>query len=336
MPLATSDDTHEVIAPTSAIVALATRSLINSMVEVMITGNTKLLGVIGHPIEHSLSPVMHNAAIATLGLNYVYLPLLVKPEDLKVAIAGFEAIDLVGFNVTIPHKQAIIPLLSEVSPIAKAVGAVNTVWRTENGWCGTNTDVEGFLAPLVNLTPQPPLLPEDRGSDRRDWSQTVAVILGCGGAARAVVAGCAELGVRQIKVVGRSPQRLNDFLDSWLNSRLSVRLSVHNWQELPNLISQADLLVNTTPVGMYPRVDESPLSADEMAQLPKGAIAYDLIYTPNPTLFLKLATQQGAIAIDGLEMLVQQGAAALQIWLQQPVPVDVMRQSLRLHLGLSD
>ncbi|MCL1475876.1 shikimate dehydrogenase, partial [Argonema antarcticum] len=171
---------------------------------------------------------------------------------------------------------------------------------------------------------------------RKDWSQTVAVILGCGGAARAVVAGCAELGVREIKVVGRSPQRLNDFLDSWLNLRLPVRLSVHNWQELPNLISQADLLVNTTPVGMYPRVDESPLSADEMAKLPKGAIVYDLIYTPNPTLFLKLAKEQGADAIDGLEMLVQQGAAALQIWLQQPVPVDVMRQSLRQHLGLSD
>jgi len=364
MPLATTDDTHEVIAPTSAILTLATRSLINSMVEVMITGKTKLLGVIGHPIEHSLSPVMHNAAIATLGLDYVYLPLPVKPEDLERAIAGFGAIALVGFNVTIPHKQAIMALLSEISPIAKAVGAVNTVWRTDSGWSGTNTDVEGFLAPLVNLTPpllpeergsidltpQPPLLPEERGSidltpqppllpeerGSKDWSQTVAVILGCGGAARAVVAGCASLGVRQVKVVGRSPQRLNDFLDSWLNSHLPVRVSVHNWQELPNLISQADLLVNTTPVGMYPRVDESPVSADEMGKLPKGAIAYDLIYTPNPTLFLKLAQEQGADAIDGLEMLVQQGSAALQIWLQQPVPVDVMRQSLRRHLDLLD
>ncbi|HEY9849185.1 MAG TPA: shikimate dehydrogenase, partial [Leptolyngbyaceae cyanobacterium] len=121
------------------------------MVEVTITGKTKLLGVIGHPIEHSLSPVMHNAAIATLGLNYVYLPFPIAPEDLQVAIAGFATIGIVGFNVTIPHKQTIIPLLSQVSPIAQAVGAVNTVWRTETGWSGTNTDVEGFLAPLVNL-----------------------------------------------------------------------------------------------------------------------------------------------------------------------------------------
>ncbi|MFB2923485.1 MULTISPECIES: shikimate dehydrogenase [Aerosakkonema] len=293
----------------------------------LITGKTKLLGVVGHPIEHSLSPVMHNAAIATLGLDYVYLPFPVKPEDLQVAIAGFAAIGMIGFNVTIPHKQAIIPLLSEVSPIARAVGAVNSVWRTDRGWSGTNTDVEGFLAPLLNLSPS---------SQERDWSQMTALVLGYGGAARAVVAGCAQLGVQQVKVIGRSPQKLNDFLDSWLNSRLPVRLSVHNWQELPNLLSQANLLVNTTPIGMYPRVDESPLSADEIAKLPKGAIAYDLIYTPNPTLFLKLAKQQGADAIDGLEMLVQQGAAALQIWLQQSVPVDVMRQFLRRHLGLSD
>ena len=115
----------------------------------MITGKTKLLGVIGHPVQHSLSPVMHNAAIATLGLDYVYLPLPVRPEDLEVAIAGFAAIGLVGFNITIPHKQAILPLLVEVSPTAQMVGAVNTVWRTKDGWVGTNTDVEGFLAPFA-------------------------------------------------------------------------------------------------------------------------------------------------------------------------------------------
>lgn len=290
------------------------------MVNLTITGKTKLLGVIGHPVEHSLSPVMHNAAIATLGLNYVYLPLPVKPEDLPLALAGFAAIDIVGFNVTIPHKQAIVPLLSEVSPIAQAVGAVNTVWRTETGWSGTNTDVQGFLAPLQEYN--------------RNWSQAVAVILGYGGAARAVVAALAQLGVRQIQVVGRHPQKLKDFVDSWENANLAVNISGHNWVELPDLISSANLVVNTTPIGMYPQVNESPLSAEIMAKLPQNAIAYDLIYTPNPTVFLQLAKERGAIAIDGLEMLVQQGAAALQSWLQQPVPIDVMRQSLRKHLSL--
>lgn len=286
-----------------------------------IAGTTKLLGVIGHPIEHSLSPVMHNAAIASLGLDYVYLPLPVKPEDLEVAIAGFAAINLKGFSVTIPHKQAIIPFLSEVSPVAQAVGAVNTVWRTETGWAGTNTDVEGFLAPLRD--------------NNRDWSQTTAAVLGNGGAARAVVAGCAQLGCAEVRVFGRSWEKLNDFLDSWLDSPLPVKLSVHRWEELSNLISKTDLLVNATPIGMYPHIDRSPLDAGVMEKLPPNAIAYDLIYTPNPTQFLKQAQMSGAIAIDGLEMLVQQGAAALEIWLQQPVPVDIMRQSLRERLGLS-
>ncbi|NJM73733.1 MAG: shikimate dehydrogenase [Scytonema sp. RU_4_4] len=288
----------------------------------MITGKTKLLGVIGYPVEHSLSPVMHNAAIAHLGLNYVYVPFPIEPQNLEVAILGFAAISVVGFNVTIPHKQTILPLLSEVSPVAKAVGAVNTVSRKDNKWFGTNTDIEGFLAPL-------------RTTYSQDWSQTVAVILGNGGAARAVVAGCAELGCEKIFVVGRNLQKLEEFRNSWGHSRESKNLHVQTWDSLPKLIPQANLLVNTTPLGMYPHVEESPLSTEEMANLPAGAIAYDLIYTPNPTKFLKQAQQVGVIAIDGLEMLVQQGAAALKIWLQQDtVPVDVMRQALRQHLGL--
>lgn len=297
------------------VLCVVTVHIIKTLTQV-ITGKTKLLGVIGHPIEHSRSPVMHNAAIAHLNLDYVYLPLPVKPDDLEIAIAGFAAIGLVGFNVTIPHKQAILPFLSEVSAVAQAVGAVNTVWRTGDLlWVGTNTDVEGFLAPLRTYD--------------RDWSQTVAVILGNGGAARAVVAGCVQLGCSEIHVAGQNQVNLQEFLNSWVNSPLSVNLQVHNWEEMPLLIPQATLLVNTTPVGMYPHVEASPLSAAQMANLQLGAIVYDLIYNPNPTQFLRQAQQHGAITINGLEMLVQQGAAALQLWLQQPVPVDVMRQALK-------
>lgn len=286
----------------------------------MITGKTKLLGVIGHPVEHSLSPVMHNAVIAHLKLDYVYLPLPVKPEDLEVALSGFAAIGLKGFNITIPHKQAIIPFLSVVLADAQAVGAVNTVWRTEDSlWVGTNTDVMGFLAPLRTY--------------KRDWSQTIALILGNGGAARAVVAGCVHLGCAEIHVAGRNQEKLKEFFNSWVNSPLDVKLHVHSWQELPDLISQTDLLINTTPIGMHPHFEASPLSVNEIAQLPAGAIAYDLIYTPNSTQFLQQAQKQGAVTINGLEMLVQQGAAALQIWLQQSVPIDVMRQSLQQHLS---
>jgi len=299
----------------------------------MIKGTTKLLGVIGHPVEHSLSPAMHNAAISHLGVDFVYLPFPVKPGDLKAALAGFAAIGVRGFSITIPHKQAILPLLSEVSPIARSIGAVNTVYLTDKGWCGTNTDVEGFLAPL-QTPPTPPYQGGSRGGS--DWSQKVAIILGNGGAARAVVAGCAQLGCAEIHVVGRSEQNLGEFQQSWVNSPMPVQnFQVHTWDKLSMLISQADLLVNTTPVGMYPQGEKSPVASGAIDRISAGAIVYDLIYNPNPTQFLKDAELRGARAIDGLEMLVQQGAAALKIWLnKESVPVDVMRQALLQHLGL--
>ena len=282
----------------------------------LITGKTKLLGVIGDPVEHSLSPIMHNAVSAALGFDYVYVPLPVARGDLHRALSGFEAINLVGFNLTIPHKQAILPLLSEVSATAQRVGAVNTVWRTEAGWNGTNTDVAGFLAPLKTFP--------------RDWSQMAPVVLGNGGAARAVVAGCIEIGCQNIHVVGRNQEKLKDFQRSWSDSSLKVHLQ----SELPQLLKQSGLVINTTPIGMFPNTDQSPLTEELIQWLQPEAIAYDLIYTPNPTLFLQQAQKRGAIAIDGLEMLVQQGAAALEIWLQQTIPVEVMRQSLRQYLGL--
>ena len=286
----------------------------------MITGKTKLLGVIGHPIEHSLSPKMHNAAIAHLGLDYIYLPFPIKPEDLEVAVAGLAAIGVIGFNVTIPHKQAILPLLAQIDPIAQAVGAVNTVTLRNNQWVGTNTDVEGFVCPLRKYD--------------RNWGESVVVVLGYGGAARAVVAGCTQLGCKEIHVVGRNPIKLQIFAESWINSPLGVKIQVHEWNSLPQLISSANLLVNTTPVGMYPKVEESPLSVELISKLPPNAIAYDLIYTPNPTKFLQIAQNRGATTIDGLEMLVQQGAIALKTWLsEENVPVDIMHHTLREHLG---
>ncbi|MBE9045941.1 shikimate dehydrogenase [Pleurocapsales cyanobacterium LEGE 10410] len=286
-----------------------------------ITGKTKLLGIIGDPVEHSLSPVMHNAAIAELGLDYIYVPFPVKQEDLPQAIAGFTATGLVGFNITIPHKQNIIPLLDEISDDAVNIGAVNTVWRTESGWKGTNTDAVGFIAPLKTMP--------------RDWTQMTPVVLGNGGAARAVVAGLTNLGCQEIHVVGRNRDKLAQFYQSWQHSpKIADRLKIHNWDNLSSVVPAADLLINTTPIGMSPQVDASPVEEALMQKLKPKAIAYDLIYTPNPTQFLKLAQEQGAMAIDGLEMLLQQGVAALEIWLQRSVPVEVMRNSLKKHLGL--
>ena len=280
----------------------------------MITGTTKLLGVIGHPIAHSLSPVMHNAAIAHLRADFAYLPFPVAPESLRDAVQGFAAVRLSGFNVTIPHKQAIMPLLDKVSDLAISVGAVNTVWRTGNTWSGTNTDVAGFVAPLQPLN--------------RDWD--TALILGHGGAARAVVAGCVQLGCKTIHVVGRRPDALAKFERSW--NLLNADLVVHPWAAVPSLLPSCNLVVNATPLGMHPHTERSPLQADW--QFAPDSVAYDLIYNPSPTRFLQQAKAQGALAIDGLEMLVQQGAVALELWLQQPAPVEVMRRSLQTGLGL--
>jgi shikimate dehydrogenase len=290
----------------------------------VITGKTKLLGVIGYPIEHSLSPIMHNAALAARPQEspqqeFVYLPFAIKPEDLATAIAGFQAIGLRGFNITIPHKLAILPFLSEVTALARTVGAVNTVWATPQGWAGTNTDVQGFLAPLRAL--------------QRDWSQANVVILGHGGAARAVVVAAAELGCARVHAVGRNLDRLNQFLQSWLELLPGLNLQINLWEDLAQILPSTDLVVNTTPLGMVPAVDQTPIDAAGIKLLPEGAIVYDLIYTPNPTLLLGFAKQRGLLAIDGLEMLVQQGAAAFEIWLKQPAPIEVMRQAAQQWLS---
>jgi shikimate dehydrogenase len=295
----------------------------------IIKGTTQLLGVIGYPVAHSFSPLMHNAAIAHLNQNasdpsgeadYVYLPFPIHPDNLERAIAGFAAFNLRGFNITIPHKQRIIALLDEVSEVAQAIGAVNTVWRTEASWYGTNTDVVGFLAPLKALN--------------RDWANTPAMILGSGGAARAVVAACNQLGCPQIWVAGRSPDKLATFADSWSASpTVQSKLEMVAWDNLMTYLPSCGLVVNATPVGMHPHEGSSPLSAAEIAKLSAGVIAYDLIYTPRPTQFLQVASAAGLTAIDGLEMLVQQGAAALEIWLQRTAPVAVMRQTLLDYLA---
>jgi shikimate dehydrogenase len=292
-----------------------------------ITGNTKLLGVIGHPIAHSLSPLMHNSAIEHLGLDYVYLPFPVAPEHLKTALDGFSAIGVVGLSVTIPHKQAVIPHLVHTSALAQAVGAVNTLRWTAEGWEGTNTDVAGFIAPLAAMD--------------KDWSEVDAVILGNGGAARAVVAGCHQLGCRSIHLVGRNEANLTAFKNSWQQVKLNingestpqlVEFTVHLGDELSTLISRANLLINTTPIGMHPHGDDSPINVKTIANLPPHAIAYDLIYTPRSTKFLQLAAERGATTIDGLEMLVRQGAVAFEWWLNKPAPVEIMREALMKKL----
>lgn len=280
-----------------------------------VLGTTKILGVIGFPVSHSLSPIMHNAAIAAMGLDYVYVPLPIAVNDLPAAIAGLKAIQSVqGFNLTIPHKVEVIPLLDEVLPIAKSVGAVNTVKRIGDRWVGTNTDVAGFLEPLQQL-------------NYDDWTQRPAVILGSGGAAKAVVAACLKLGCPVIHVVGRDPKKMKKFHGVMTNQLQDYNLRVHPWASIPQLLEVAGIIINATPIGMS-NDPNTPISEVEMELLPSHAIAYDLIYTPRPTKFLQIAAARGLKAIDGLEMLINQGAIGLEWWLEQPVPIEIMRQAL--------
>lgn len=284
-----------------------------------ILGTTKILGVMGFPVSHSLSPVMHNAAIAAMGLDYVYVPLSIPVQNLPAAIAGIKAIESVqGFNLTIPHKVEVIPLLDEVIPIALAVGAVNTVKRVGDRLVGTNTDVAGFLEPLKQL--------------QCDWKNMPAIILGGGGAAKAVVAACLELGCPMIHVVGRDPKKLKKFHGTMTSQLRDYNLRVHPWSSIPHLLEVVGIVINATPIGMGSD-PHTPITEAEMALLPSHAIAYDLIYTPRPTKFLQMASARGLKAIDGLEMLIHQGAIALEFWLDQPVPIDVMRQALIHHLA---
>lgn len=287
-----------------------------------ISGTTQLLAVLGDPVRHSLSPAMHNAAIRELGFDWVYLALPVSPEKLAVLVEGLEAIGCRGLSVTIPHKHAVAGLCRELSPLAQRVGAVNTLVPLEGGgWHGTNTDVEGFLAPLRD----------------GEWQGKEALVLGCGGSCRAVVAALVELGFGRITVAARRRESLDAFAAdcrAW-----APQLHTLEWagdttatdSALLPVLANAALVVNTTPVGMASATDPAaaehcPLSETELQALMPGGCVYDLIYVPRPTRLLQGAAAKGCRTFDGLEMLVQQGAAALRLWSGHgQVPVEAMR-----------
>lgn len=259
----------------------------------------------GYPVTYSLSPQMHNRAIEVLGLDYVYVAFPVPIDRFCQAIDGFFACEsIIGFNLTIPHKQEILPHLIEISPIAQTVGAVNTIKRSDLGWIGTNTDVEGFIYPLKKI----------------DIALETALILGSGGAAKAVILGCQKLGIKTIHVVGRNPDKLKALQQQF-------PITCHDWHQIDSLLSRLDLVVNCTPIGMADHPG-SPLDSAQIDRLPPHGIVYDLIYTPRPTEFLKNAQNRGLTTIDGLEMLLYQGALALEYWLEVPAPIEVMAESL--------
>ena len=276
-----------------------------------ISGKTKICALIGDPVEHTMSPVIHNAAYKKLGLDYIYIPFRVKPEQLAPAVDGLRALNVCGFNVTIPHKVSIIPVLDGLDPIAEKIGAVNTVVNTGGELRGYNTDADGFLKAML-----------ERGVEPGDKN---VVILGAGGAARAITYILAE------KVVSLTILNRQEELD-WAENIAElikedfgkvVRVLELRDDYLAEVLHNADILVNATSVGMSPAGDKSPVPAD---LLRKGLVVFDVVYNPINTRLLNEAKAAGAQTISGIDMLAWQGALAFEKWTGQAAPIDLMKK----------
>ena len=284
----------------------------------MNTGKTKNLGVMGWPIAHSLSPVMQQAAIEKACIDYSYVALPVEPEHLSQAVEGLKALNFSGWNVTIPHKRAIMPLLDEIDEDAAVIGAVNTVVNKDGRLKGYNTDVLGFLRPF-----------KTKGI-RLEGKKSL--LLGAGGAARAVLWGCLREGVATITLVVRNQEK-GEALATEFRSRAKAEINVCTFdsEEYKVALSTADILVNTTPLGMTPKVDEAPVV--EWGLVKTSAFIYDIIYTPAETRFLREAKEHGCQTQNGEAMLAGQGAAALQLWTGIEPDADCMCRALREELA---
>ncbi|HEX3032321.1 MAG TPA: shikimate dehydrogenase [Bacillota bacterium] len=287
-----------------------------------ITGKTKVVGIFGYPVEHSFSPAMHNGAFQFLGLDYAYLPFPVHPDNLAAGVNAVRALGLAGVNVTIPHKQAVIPFLDEVTPEAELIGAVNTIVNREGWLVGHNTDGQGFVTSLqkeAGVTPE--------GLE--------VLILGSGGAARGVAVQLALAGASNLYLVNRS-------LDK--GAELAQVISLHTsasaqgipWtpQALADLSHRVGtrecLVINTTPLGMYPHQHTVPPHILEVVQ--PGWLVADLVYNPVETQLLDRAAAKGCRTLSGLGMLLYQGALAFQLWTGHTAPLKTMEEIIHMSI----
>jgi len=288
-----------------------------------ISGTTRLIGIFGDPITHTLSPAMHNAAFEELGIEMAYVPCHVLPKDLKKAVEGAAAMNLAGLNVTVPHKERIIKYLDSIDDRARVIGAVNTVVNEDGVLRGYDTDALGFLRSLQ----------EDYAFDPRGKR---IIIIGAGGASRAIVYEFLALGAASLTLVNRTPARAERLAGEYGGLFPGADVNVCSMDEFSSCaggasakaIGAADLIVNATSVGL--------MGAGELnvplEKLPQGAIVSDIVYRPIETAFLRKAKGLGLRAHSGLGMLVHQGAAAFELWTRRDAPVEVMRQAALAEL----
>ena len=290
----------------------------------LIDSKTRLVTLLGYPLGHSLSPLIHNTAFQAQGINMVYLCMPVAPAYFETAVQGFGAARFVGSNITIPHKQRAFHMADELSERARAVSAVNTLvcTYTEGNKAphiyGDNTDVQGFGDTLHTY------------SARLDGNEMV--VLGSGGSARAIVyALLTRFNPRLLTIAARTVSKAEQIAKEMAPYDVQSALRVVPYNESGGAIRQAALLVNTTPVGMSPNSSQSPWG--HAADISEGQIVYDLVYNPEKTVFLEEAEKQGAVIVGGLDMLIGQAAASYKQWTGQDMPLDRVRSVVRKHLN---
>ncbi len=278
----------------------------------MISGETKVVGLIGNPVSHSISPNIHNSAFRERGLNYVYVAFRVAPENLYGAIAGIRSLDFKGVNVTIPHKTAVLEYLDEVDSIARKIGAVNTIKRKNGRLKGFNTDGNGVRRALEGEV-------ENIGDKK-------IVLLGAGGAARAIAFTLAESGSR-ITISNRTVSKAEELVRE-IREKTGVKITQipQKRKDLKESLQDSQILINSTSVGMHPNDGETLVEAEDMHS---GLTVMDIVYNPIQTRLLQEAERAGAKTINGLEMLVQQGAAAFEIWTGENAPIEIMREAAK-------
>ncbi|MEM3704184.1 MAG: shikimate dehydrogenase [Candidatus Bathyarchaeia archaeon] len=280
-----------------------------------ISGKTKVCAVVGDPIEHSLSPLIHNAAFQHLKLDFIYVAFRVKKEELRNAVQGIRSLNIHGFNVTMPHKIAIIKYLDEVDPTAKAIGTVNTVFNADGKLIGFSTDGIGALNALKNNQVEP------RGKR--------LLLLGAGGAAKAIAYQLAHE-VEEIRILNRTEgkaKKLAKFLREKFNKKIIGE--VLSSKLLREHLKEVDILINATSVGMHPNSDQTLV---EREWLRPNLAVMDIVYDPLETRLIKDAKTVGAKVVHGTEMLVFQGAASFEIWCGCPAPLNVMREAILKNL----
>jgi shikimate dehydrogenase len=278
-----------------------------------ITAKTKIVGIFGHPVHHSLSPIMHNAAFESLGLDYRYFAFDVRPEMLRRAVEALRALQIVGVNVTVPHKEKVIRYLDQLSPEARLMGAVNTIEHREGHLIGHNTDGIGFIKAFQ----------EAFGVSVEGKR---ALLLGAGGGARAVAMQLVSQGASEVIIANRTYARARRLVKAIVESfpgtsALAIRLQS---ETLEKICSRADILINATSSGL---MSDRPLAITPAAFRPSMLVC-DLSYNPPLTPYLKMAMQAGCKTMNGVGMLLHQGALAFRIWSGQEAPLSMMRAAL--------